>query len=205
MHDWPKVRNHCSHLFRIPLLVHPLDTIQPKQPQSRRSCQVIERKRNPPSFIMAKRELTELEVADLKEAFATFDVNGDGEIDCQEIRQALLDLGQDPTDDEVMAMFRSVDVNGDNKIDFEDFVFYMKPRISKPVPDKELRDAFDSMFDENEDGLIDRTELKHALERLLGRSGEKLSSKQLDAMIDTVDITGNGKIGFAEFKVMMLF
>ncbi|KAL7546729.1 hypothetical protein ACHAWF_016263 [Thalassiosira exigua] len=149
---------------------------------------------------MSKHGLSEDEVADLKEAFSMFDIDGDGTITIVELKEVMKSLGQNPTEKELKQMISSVDDNGDNEIDFEEFLILMSSKKpSKDDPDKELRDAF-KVFDADGSGTISRSELKKLMKNL----GQKLSDEELDAMMDEVDTDGNGEIDFQEFKTMMV-
>mmetsp|Transcript_19811 Transcript_19811/g.42679 ORF Transcript_19811/g.42679 Transcript_19811/m.42679 type:complete len:148 (+) Transcript_19811:130-573(+) len=140
------------------------------------------------SSAMSSRNLTEEEIADLKEAFSMFDIDGDGTVTLTELKEVMRSLGQNPTDAELVEMINSVDDNGDNEIDFEEFLVLMKSRIGERDPDKELRDAF-KVFDTDGSGSISRDELK----RLMTQLGQNLSEAELDAMMDEVDTDG-GKL-----------
>mmetsp|Transcript_6793 Transcript_6793/g.16324 ORF Transcript_6793/g.16324 Transcript_6793/m.16324 type:complete len:223 (+) Transcript_6793:156-824(+) len=146
-------------------------------------------------------KLTEDEVADLKEAFAMFDINGDGTIELHEIRQVMRKLGQNPTDKELNEMISTVDSDGDKEIDFEEFLILMKSRTETDPkdPDKELRDAF-AVFDTDGSGSIDKKELK----RLMKKLGQALTEAEVDAMMEEVDSNGDGEISYEEFKSMMV-
>lgn len=147
----------------------------------------------------ASRELSEEEIADLKEAFGMFDIDGDGTVTLTELREVMRSLGQDPTDAELVEMISSVDDNGDNEIDFEEFLVLMAGRIGERDPDKELRDAF-RVFDVDGSGSISRDELQKLMKQL----GQNLTDGELDAMMNEVDTDGDGEISFVEFKHMML-
>mmetsp|Transcript_8162 Transcript_8162/g.14238 ORF Transcript_8162/g.14238 Transcript_8162/m.14238 type:complete len:152 (+) Transcript_8162:182-637(+) len=149
---------------------------------------------------MAKKHgLSDDEVADLKEAFSMFDIDGDGTITLVELKEVMKSLGQNPTERELIQMIKSVDDNGDNEIDFEEFLILMSSKKpSNDDPDKELRDAF-AVFDADGSGSISRSELKKLMKNL----GQSLSDAELDAMMDEVDTDGNGEIDFEEFKTMM--
>jgi len=148
---------------------------------------------------MTKHGLSEDEVADLKEAFSMFDIDGDGTITIVELKEVMKSLGQNPTEKELKQMIKSVDDNGDNEIDFEEFLILMSSKKpSSDDPDKELRDAF-AVFDDDNSGSISRLELKKLMKNL----GQALSDAELDAMMDEVDTDGDGEIDFSEFKNMM--
>lgn len=55
------------------------------------------------------------------EVFKVFDIDGDGFIDCHELKQALISLGENVTEEDLKALFRAADKNGDNRIDLEEF------------------------------------------------------------------------------------
>jgi len=146
----------------------------------------------------ATKGLTEEQVADLKEAFAMFDINGDGTIELHELQQVMRKLGQNPSEKELREMIRTVDDNGDCEIDFDEFLLLMKSRIGTRDAEQELRDAF-AVFDTDNSGAIDRKELK----RLMKKLGQALSEAELDAMMSEVDENGDGEISFEEFKALM--
>merc|ERR1712238_486424 len=148
---------------------------------------------------MTKHGLSDDEVADLKEAFSMFDIDGDGTITIVELKEVMKSLGQNPTEKELKQMIKSVDDNGDNEIDFEEFLILMSSKKpSSDDPDKELRDAF-AVFDDDNSGSISRAELKKLMKNL----GQTLTDAELDAMMDEVDTDGDGEIDFAQFKSMM--
>ena len=55
----------------------------------------------------------------MRTAFKVFDIDGDGLIDSDELRQTMFNLGETLTDRDVEAMIKAVDRNGDGKIDYE--------------------------------------------------------------------------------------
>jgi calmodulin len=58
---------------------------------------------------------------ELMAAFKVFDVDGDGMIGREELKAALLGMGERVADEEVEMMIRAADKNGDGRIDFEEF------------------------------------------------------------------------------------
>jgi len=59
------------------------------------------------------------EQEDMRAAFKVFDIDGNGFIDAQELRQTMHDLGEELSERDISAMIRSADKNGDGKIDYE--------------------------------------------------------------------------------------
>jgi len=144
----------------------------------------------------SNKALTESQIADLREAFAMFDVNKDGSIEAKELKQVFLQLGQRVTSSEIKEMIKSVDGDENGAIDFDEFLTLMRKSICDP--DIELRRAFD-VFDKDKSGSISRDELKSLMDSL----GQKLSESELDQIMNTVDENNDGEISFQEFKQMM--
>ena len=69
---------------------------------------------------MAK--LSEEQVAELKQAFAAKDTNGDGQVTKEELKSLLSQLGEAVDDSVIDEMIKIADVNGDGKVDFNEFV-----------------------------------------------------------------------------------
>ena len=65
--------------------------------------------------------LTNEEKAEMKEAFAVSDTNGDGVIDVMELGTVMRGVGQNLTMFELADMINEVDVDGNGTLDFEEF------------------------------------------------------------------------------------
>ena len=68
-------------------------------------------------------------------------------------------MGQNPTEDELLALVMEVDINGDGTIDFDEFTGMMKQKANEVDQESDLIDAF-KIFDKDRDGFIDLEELK---------------------------------------------
>ncbi|XP_072298596.1 calcium-binding protein 5b [Eucyclogobius newberryi] len=66
---------------------------------------------------------------ELKDAFKEFDIDGDGSITIDELRQAMLKLmGEHTNRKEIEAVVREADNDGDGTVDFEEFVRMMSQK-----------------------------------------------------------------------------
>jgi len=66
-------------------------------------------------------------------------------------------------------------------------------------PEEDLREAF-NMFDADGSGFIDRNEVRMLMKKL----AQTLTDDEIDAIMEIVDVDGDGEISFEEFKNMML-
>ncbi len=82
--------------------------------------------------------------------------------------------------------------NTDNgTVEFGEFCDLMHRHFSNTQPEEELRAAF-RIFDQDGNGFITATELRHVMTNL----GEKLTDEEVDEMIREADIDGDGRINY---------
>ena len=74
----------------------------------------------------------------------------------------------------------------------------MYKKLSDTDTENELKETF-RVFSKDDEGCITAEELKFVLTHLPG----KVTYKEIDEMIRTVDKNGDGKINYSEFRVMM--
>merc|ERR1719245_573876 len=70
---------------------------------------------------------------DVKAAFRVFDYDNDGSISKEELREAMVNLGQRCTEEEFSTMFATADKNRNGRIDFDEFVEMMLPPNANPM------------------------------------------------------------------------
>uniref|UniRef100_A0A183CM59 EF-hand domain-containing protein n=1 Tax=Globodera pallida TaxID=36090 RepID=A0A183CM59_GLOPA len=131
---------------------------------------------------------------DLQEIFREFDLNGDGFIQRDELRQVMLKMGQSPTEEELGAMFEAADTNKDGQISFQEFLCIAR---ANPLS-LSLKAVFEEL-DVDGDGHITRSELRTAFQQM----GHTLNDADIKAIYKRVDKNQDGKINFKEFCEMM--
>ena len=67
-------------------------------------------------------EFSPAEVDQMKTSFRAFDADGNGSIDCEELKHVMLDLGEQVTETGVKELIASVDRDGSQTIEFPEFV-----------------------------------------------------------------------------------
>merc|ERR1711973_171677 len=143
-------------------------------------------------------KLTENQVSELKEVFTLFDRDEDGFITTSELQTVLRSLGQDPTDVELQDLVNDVDSDQDGSIDFPEFLAMMSKQMKETDVEAEIEAAF-KMFDKNGDWFISANELKTVMHGLQ----EKLTERDVQAMIKAADDDKDGLVNYQEFVKMM--
>ncbi|XP_008323352.1 centrin-3 [Cynoglossus semilaevis] len=145
-----------------------------------------------------KKELTEDQKDEIKEAFELFDTDKDKEIDYHELKVAMRALGFEVKKVDVLKILKDYDREGKGKITFEDFNEVLTERILNRDPKEEILKAF-KLFDDDESGKISLRNLRRVAREL----GENISDEELRGMIDEFDADGDGEINQEEFLSIM--
>uniref|UniRef100_G3PSB8 EF-hand domain-containing protein n=2 Tax=Gasterosteus aculeatus aculeatus TaxID=481459 RepID=G3PSB8_GASAC len=145
-----------------------------------------------------RKELTEDQKHEIKEAFELFDTDKDKEIDYHELKVAMRALGFEVKKVDVLKILRDYDRDGTGKISFQDFNEVVTDRILERDPREEILKAF-RLFDDDESGRISLRNLRRVAREL----GEDVSDEELRGMIDEFDHDGDGEINQDEFLSIM--
>ena len=122
-------------------------------------------------------QLTEEQLAKIKEAFSFFDKDGDGIITAKELGTVMQSLGENLTEAELQDMIDKVDAHGNGVVDFSDFRTMMAQKMQDKDSEEEIRQAF-NVFDRDGNGFISAAEFRYVMTNL----GEKLKEKEFDQM-----------------------
>jgi len=145
-------------------------------------------------------QLSKEVVADLKEVFMLFDKDEDGVLSFPELEVVMKNLGQVPTETELLRMVREVSEDKVyDTIEFNEFLQMISKQRASPVGLEDLVDAF-RIFDTEDDGRIPLRDFRKAMEQL----GDPLSSQQLDGLLKAADPYREGAIRYREFCEKLL-
>ncbi|XP_051875689.1 centrin-3 isoform X1 [Pristis pectinata] len=145
-----------------------------------------------------RRELTEEQKREVKEAFDLFDTDKDKAIDYHELKVAMRALGFDVKKADVLKILKDYDRDSTGKISFEDFSEVVTDWILDRDPREEMLKAF-KLFDDDDSGKINLRNLRRVAREL----GENMTDEELRAMIDEFDKDGDGEINQEEFIAIM--
>ncbi|GMI92952.1 multicopy suppressors of snf4 deficiency in yeast 3 [Hibiscus trionum] len=137
---------------------------------------------------------------ELKKIFQMFDKNGDGAITKKELNDSLENMGIFISDGDLTQMIERIDVNGDMCIDIDEFSELYQTMMDSKDEEEDMKEAF-NVFDRNGDGYISVDELRSVLESLGLKQGKAM--EDCKRMITKVDVDGDGRVNFMEFKQMM--
>ena len=143
--------------------------------------------------------ITDQQRKDFQDIFDQFDKDKDGKISAKELENAMVSMGQNPTNEEIKEMMEEVDLNKDGKIDFEEFLSLMTRNSPETQTEDEVINAF-RVFDKEGNGLISSAELKHIMMTI----GDKMTEEEADEMVNEADIDEDGMINYEEFVRMMM-
>ncbi|XP_040197963.1 centrin-3 isoform X1 [Aquarana catesbeiana] len=145
-----------------------------------------------------KRELTEEQKQEIKDAFDLFDTDKDKAIDYHELKVAMRALGFDVKKADVLRILKDYDGEATGKITFDDFNEVVTDLILERDPQEEMLKAF-KLFDDDDSGKINLRNLRRVSREL----GENMTDEELRAMIDEFDKDGDGEINIEEFISIM--
>ena len=137
--------------------------------------------------------LTDSEVKKLKDAFQKIDVNGDGMLTLEELKNAI-NLNPEVHVMNIEQIFKTIDTDNSGVINYTEF---LAASIDKRIylQEDKLRDAF-KLFDEDKSGKISKSEISKILKF-------KKSGAEMTKLFEKYDLNGDGEIDFDEFLNMM--
>ncbi|CEO95687.1 EF-hand domain-containing protein [Plasmodiophora brassicae] len=152
----------------------------------------------PAKVVYERPGLSSEEIEELHEAFNLFDTDGTGEIDPQELKQAMQSLGYDVKNQMVYQVLESLDKDGDKRINFNEFLDMMTARMSSKDSREDIMKVF-RLFDDDNKGKISLDNLRRVAREL----GEDMNEEELKEMITRADLDGDGMINEDEFYNIM--
>ncbi|CAF1086390.1 unnamed protein product [Rotaria sp. Silwood1] len=139
-------------------------------------------------------QLTASQERELRDAFNLFDSDHSGRISKSELKRVLHALNIQADDHEVQQLLSQMDTDRSGEIDYREFKNVMAASFFKKYSKHELQAAF-KRFDADNNGYITGNELSHILTRM----GRHLTREDIEAIVRSVDSSGDGKISFGEF------
>ncbi|CAO2040074.1 unnamed protein product [Urochloa humidicola] len=141
------------------------------------------------------QNLSEEELAGLKEMFKAMDTDGSGAITFEELKEGLSRHGSNLRESEIRDLMDAADVDRSGTIDYDEFIA-ATVHMSKLEREEHLLAAF-AYFDKDGSGYITVDELEQACRE------HNMADVGLDDIIREVDQDNDGRIDYGEFVAMM--
>ena len=136
------------------------------------------------------------ETENLRTAFISLDINGDGKLSLDELKSGFVSAGFNQQD--LYLIIESCDGDGNEHIDYSEF---LTAAINwKKVLSKEKLESVFRTFDKDANGKISVDELKE----FFGNAGNSLDNQAWMEMIREADANGDGQIDMEELIKLML-
>ncbi|TFG07811.1 MAG: hypothetical protein EU539_03935 [Promethearchaeota archaeon] len=143
-------------------------------------------------------DIEDNELHQIRDAFKTFDKDGNSRIEIDELENVYHALGRDFTQEDLKEMINAVDLNNDGYITFHEFLNLYKKKVIFDANEEKLRQAF-KICDCDDNGYVTIDELR----RIMIEVGENLTHEQIKSIVKEVDLDGDDKINFEEFIRLM--
>ena len=146
--------------------------------------------------------LTWINIQKCREAFNTFDADGSGTIDTQEMRLLLEAIGETPTEDELLRFMADVDEGGKGEIEFSEFLRAFEKQRSGSLPEEDENDilhAFAALGGNlDKSGHVDSQKMIATV-----RDTFKMTIR-VDKLIEELDADKDGRLNFTEFRSLFI-
>eukprot|EP01061_Rhynchopus_euleeides_P006719 TRINITY_DN15788_c0_g1_i1.p1 TRINITY_DN15788_c0_g1~~TRINITY_DN15788_c0_g1_i1.p1 ORF type:complete len:260 (+),score=138.18 TRINITY_DN15788_c0_g1_i1:281-1060(+) len=140
------------------------------------------------------RPLTNDQIEALQECFNTFDTDGSGSIDVQELGEVFASFGHEYTDEEIQAMINEVDADQSGEIEFEEFLLLMMSNFGHEESSGEEVQLALRRRDTKKTGCVSRADFEMVMRDLCGDSLTDKEIKEISAIAaEVASPHGRGK------------
>jgi len=146
-------------------------------------------------------QMSEDRILDLRAAFKTLDVNGDGLLTLEELCSGIVQAKFDTRTFDMDIIMEGVDSDGSGLIDYTEFLAATLDK--KLYLQREACWTAFCVFDHDNNGQISLKELKETLENGSVEEVLDLDGRTTEEILQEVDKNGDGSIDFEEFMDMM--
>lgn len=145
-----------------------------------------------------KKQLTEEQLLEVKEAFNVFDSEQTGGLDARELKAALSALNVKISKDEIRLIYSEFGKDIREKINQEEFFEIVTPRL----PDRHTKDYIKMIFKYFDLDNSEKISMRN-LKKIAQEIGETLSDEELKEILEEADKDNDGFIGFDDFYRIM--
>lgn len=146
--------------------------------------------------------LEEAFIQKCREAFNTFDADGSGTIDTQEMKLLLESIGESLTEEELFRFMADVDEDGTGEIEFAEFLRAFEKQRGVNVDMEDELDTIDAFValggNEDKTGFVEQKKLVAVVKDEFGMT------IKVDRLIEELDKDRDGKLSYEEFAALFI-
>lgn len=146
--------------------------------------------------------LEEAFIQKCREAFNTFDADGSGTIDTQEMKLLLESIGESLTEEELFRFMADVDEDGTGEIEFAEFLRAFEKQRGVNVDMEDELDTIDAFVAlggcEDKTGFVEQKKLVQVVKEEFGMT------IKIDRLVEELDKDKDGKLSYEEFAALFL-
>jgi len=146
--------------------------------------------------------LEEAFIQKCREAFNTFDADGSGTIDTQEMKLLLESIGESLTEEELFRFMADVDEDGTGEIEFAEFLRAFEKQRGVNVDLEDELDTIDAFValggNEDKSGFVEQKKLMSVVKDEFGMT------IKVDRLIEELDKDRDGKLSYEEFAALFI-
>ncbi|CAJ1967313.1 unnamed protein product [Sphenostylis stenocarpa] len=197
------VRDPSKRITAFDVLRHPWIQVDGEAPDKPLDSAVLSRlkqfyamnKLKKMALRVIAENLSEEEIAGLREMFKMIDADNSGQITFEELKVGLKKFGANLNESEIYDLMQAADVDNSGTIDYGEFIAATL-HLNKVDREDHLVAAF-AYFDKDGSGFITQDELQQACEEF------GMGDARLEEMIREADQDNDGRIDYNEFVAMM--
>lgn len=146
--------------------------------------------------------LEEAFIQKCREAFNTFDADGSGTIDTQEMKLLLESIGESLTEEELFRFMADVDEDGTGEIEFAEFLRAFEKQRGVNVDLEDELDTIDAFValggNEDKSGFVEQKKLVSVVKDEFGMT------IKVDRLVEELDKDRDGKLSYEEFAALFI-
>jgi len=131
----------------------------------------------------------------INDIFNMYDIENSGKINSGDVRSLLLNMGYQPSNEDIIEFLRLADKTNTGFVSKENFIKALHEKYTIPKNQlEEIKEAFKT-FDKDKDGKITFKEFRNILKQF----GENINDEEIDKIFKFIDADNNGLIDFDDF------
>jgi Ca2+-binding EF-hand superfamily protein len=137
-------------------------------------------------------------VEDLEALFNAYDDDHSGELELDEVKELVAQLGTHLSDDEARNLFQVMDADGSGSVDFKEFamvILHQKSKGSGNINYRELAEKMFNIFDQDGSGVVQQDEIIEQMKKM----GKNWDHEGIAFFLSQIDKDGSGEIDQHEF------